>query len=204
ATAPPSNTIVSIKSGDTDVDVRQLPQMLRNAGHVPDREISSFLGTARITTLQYVHSQVVEISSPTIDSDALCNFITSAAHKLPLQSECAVDVEGRTFGQLDSDLHVNDPDARYQNYLKWMGMGKVWQLALPHVTKKVKIAVLDSGIDWTDPDFAPLKGTLRTKGGRLIDGGWNFVTNSPILTNVCTHGTNVCKILAAKGNNSVG
>ncbi|KAF4662789.1 hypothetical protein FOZ61_002158 [Perkinsus olseni] len=204
ATAPPSNTIVSIKSGTTDVNVRQLPQMLRNAGHVPDREIASFLETARMTTLEYVHSQVVETSSLTIDSDALCHFITMGSYKLPLQSECAVDVEGKIFGQVDHDLHVNDPDARYQEHLKWMEMGEVWQLALPHVTRKVKVALLDSGIDWNDPDFAPLKRTLRTKSGRLIDGGWNFVTNSSILTNVCAHGTNVCKILAAKGNNSVG
>ncbi|KAF4698804.1 hypothetical protein FOZ62_032348, partial [Perkinsus olseni] len=144
ATAPPSNTIVSIKSGTTNVDVRQLPQMLGNAGHVPDREIASFLETARITTLKYVHSQVVETSSPTIDSDALCNFITMASHKLALQSECAVDAMGESYGQVDSDLHVNDPDARYQEHLKWMEMGEVWQLALPHVTRKVKVAVLDS------------------------------------------------------------
>ncbi|KAF4728386.1 hypothetical protein FOZ63_030310 [Perkinsus olseni] len=137
ATAPPSNIIVSIKSGTTDVNVRQLPQMLRNAGHVPDREISSVLEAARITTLEYVHSQVVETSTLTIDSDALCNFITAATRKLSLQSDCTVDAKGKAFGQVGSDLHVNDPDARYQKHLEWMEMGEVWRLALSHVTRKI-------------------------------------------------------------------
>ncbi|KAF4667459.1 hypothetical protein FOL46_002517 [Perkinsus olseni] len=219
ATDPPSSTIVSINSATGDVDISQLPAMLTKAGYTPDPEVASFLDTAEITTLEYVHSQVVHTPPHTIDSEALCNFVKSASSKLLLRSECAADANGEAFGgreqsppkkkransaKLDMDLHVNDPDAVYQKHLKWMNMGKVWRLAFPHVKRKVAVAVIDSGINWNDPDFAPLKGRVKKKSGSYLDGGWNFITDSSIMTFVDSHGTNVCKILAAKGNNSVG
>ncbi|KAF4679645.1 hypothetical protein FOZ60_014782 [Perkinsus olseni] len=154
ATDPPSSTIVSINSATGDVDVSQLPGMLRDAGYTPDPEVASFLGTAEITTLEYVHSQVVQTPPHTIDSEALCNFVTSASRKLSLQSECAADANGEAFGgreqrpprtkeaksaKLDMDLHVNDPDAAHQKHLKWMDMGKVWRLAFPHVKRRVTV-----------------------------------------------------------------
>ncbi|KAF4696656.1 hypothetical protein FOZ60_016666 [Perkinsus olseni] len=203
ATAPPDSTIVSIKSATGDVDVRQLPGMLTKAGHPFDPEVASFLETAEITTLEYVHSQVVQTPPHTIGSEALCSFVTSASSKLSLQSECAEDGSGVVF-KLDSDLHVNDPDAGYQKHLKWMDMGEVWELALPHVSRLVKTAVLDAGIDWTDRDFAPLRGRVAKRSGGYLEGGWNFFSNSSGLTTGETHGTNVCKILAAKSNNSFG
>ncbi|KAF4703036.1 hypothetical protein FOZ63_009352, partial [Perkinsus olseni] len=110
ATASPDSTIVSITSDTGDVDVRQLPGMMRNAGHAPDPEVTSFLDTAEITTLEYVHSQVVQTPPHTIGSEALCSFVTSASSKLSLQSECAEDASGDIF-ELDGDLDVNDPDA---------------------------------------------------------------------------------------------
>ncbi|KAF4720379.1 hypothetical protein FOZ62_020507, partial [Perkinsus olseni] len=145
ATAPLSDTIVSIKSGSDDVDVRHLPQILVNAGYsVTDQRIVSFLNTADVTTLGYVHSQVVKTSSNTIDSGTLCNFVSTASVQLGLQADCGEDVDGESFGHFDSDLHVDDPGAAYQKHLKWMEMDEVWRLALPHVKRKVKVAVLDS------------------------------------------------------------
>ncbi|KAF4679644.1 hypothetical protein FOZ60_014781, partial [Perkinsus olseni] len=203
ATADPSSTIVSIKSATGDVNIRQLPSMLTKAGFTPDPEVASFLDTAEITTLEYVHSQVVQTPPHTIGSETLCSFVTSASSKLSLQSECAEDASGEIIG-LDGELRVNDPDADYQKHLEWMEMGEVWQLASPHVTRTVKAAVIDTGVDWTDPDFAPLKGTLAKKSGGFLEGGWNFVTQSTDLTTGETHGTEVSKILAAKINNSAG
>ncbi|KAF4667262.1 hypothetical protein FOL47_003664 [Perkinsus chesapeaki] len=111
---------------------------------------------------------------------------------------------GATDSSSDTSLHVNDPDAHYQRHLEWLQMGEVWRISRPYVRRKVKVAVLDSGIDWTDEDFASLKETVKKKSGGYLDGGWNFFTNSPDMTTVNRHGTNVCKILAAKGNNSYG
>ncbi|KAF4745559.1 hypothetical protein FOZ62_027586 [Perkinsus olseni] len=109
----------------------------------------------------------------------------------------------RIYGHIDSDLHVNDYDAVDQKHFKWMKMGEVWQRAFPHVTRKAKVAVMDSGINWDDRDFDPLFGYLEKQSGGYLKGGWNFFDNSPFLTNKFNHGTQVCKILAAKANNSV-
>ncbi|KAF4679323.1 hypothetical protein FOZ63_030618, partial [Perkinsus olseni] len=203
STATPSETIVSIKSGDDDVDIRLLPKMMRDAGHTPN-EVAVFLKTAEIATLVYVHSQVVRTSASTIDSETLFYFVTSASDKLSLISDCAQDINGITADGLDGDLNVNDPGAFFQRHLKWMQMGEVWRLALPHVTRKVKVAVLDSGINWTDPDLAPSKGKLKRQSGGYLEGGWNCFTKISVMTDGFKHGTYTARILAAKANNSVG
>ncbi|KAF4694149.1 hypothetical protein FOZ60_008953 [Perkinsus olseni] len=177
--------------------------MMRDAGHTPN-EVAVFLKTAEIATLVYVHSQVVRTSASTIDSETLCNFVTSASDKLSLISDCAQDINGITADGLDGDLNVNDPGAFFQRHLKWMQMGEVWRLAFPHVTRKVKVAVLDSGINWTDPDLAPLKGKLKRQSGGYLEGGWNCFTKTSVMTDGFKHGTYTARILAAKANNSVG
>ncbi|KAF4746259.1 hypothetical protein FOZ63_034183, partial [Perkinsus olseni] len=204
AAASPKGTIVSIKSGTDEIDVRRLPKLLRDAGHTPDQKIASFLDDAPIKTLKYVHSQVVKTSALTVDSDTLCKFITMASNKLSLQSHCAADARSVVPAGLDSNLGVNDPEASLQKHLEWMNMREVWEVSSPYVTRKAKVAVLDSGINWNDPDFAPLKGELKLKSGGYLDGGWNLITDSADLTYVDTHGTDVSKVLAAKGNNSYG
>ncbi|EER09945.1 Thermitase, putative [Perkinsus marinus ATCC 50983] len=197
------DTIVSIKRMSDDVDIRRLPGMLKAAGYMPDQKIASFLATAEVVTLGFIHAQTVKTSSTTVDSDTLCDFVSMASRKLSLKTHCAADEYGQVE-EYDNDLHVNDTDASFQRHLKWMNMGEVWQLALPHVKRDVKVAVIDSGINWDDADFAPLKTKLPKKSGGEIDGGWNLLTQSSDLTTESAHGTKVSKILAAKSNNSAG
>ncbi|KAF4723638.1 hypothetical protein FOZ63_005057, partial [Perkinsus olseni] len=78
AGAPPRDTIVFLKSGDDAVDIRELPKMLEDIGETPDEKFASFLETAEITSLNYIHSHVVQTSPSTIDSDALCYFVATA------------------------------------------------------------------------------------------------------------------------------
>ncbi|KAF4689818.1 hypothetical protein FOZ60_001090 [Perkinsus olseni] len=212
-------TIVSIKSGNNDVDVRRLPQMLMDAGHIPDQNIASALRIAKVLTLEYVGFQVVQTSTLPIDSRGLCSFVTAASRKLSLQSMCTKDANGGLFGgrstpeekrtkkrlpYYDSELHVNDPDAPRQEYLFFMEMGKVWPLALKHGTREVKVAVIDSGIDWKDRDLGPLRRRLKKKSGGYIEGGWNVYDDSSHMTTGHDHGAAVCRVLAAKINNSFG
>ncbi|KAF4728579.1 hypothetical protein FOZ63_004686, partial [Perkinsus olseni] len=204
ATTSLSDTIVSIKSGPDAIDIRHLPHMLREVGHIPDQKIASFLSTAKVTTLKHVGSQVVQTSALTIDSHNLCNFVTTASKNLSLQSQCGKDGNAEPFGELDSELNVNDPDVGCQHHLTMMQMGEVWRLAIQHATRRVKVAVIDSGIDWNDPDFAPLRRTLKTKSGGYVPGGWNVFGNSPFMTTRNNHGAAICRVLVAKANNSYG
>jgi len=55
----------------------------------------------------------------------------------------------------------------------------------------VKVAVLDSGIDLTHPDFA----------GRILPG-WNFLTNDSNVQDRIGHGTRVAGIIGARGGDT--
>jgi thermitase len=57
----------------------------------------------------------------------------------------------------------------------------------------VVIAVLDTGVDYREPDLAP-----------NITNGWDFITNSSDPMDRTGHGTHVAGIIAAVGNNSIG
>ena len=69
------------------------------------------------------------------------------------------------------------------------------------------VAVLDTGIDLTNPEFA---GRIWTNPTANTDGhvgdlhGWNFVNNSGSVADNSGHGSHVSGILAAAGNNGYG
>ena len=60
-------------------------------------------------------------------------------------------------------------------------------------SRDVIVAVLDTGIDYKEPDLAP-----------NIVNGWDFVTNSSDPMDRDGHGTHVAGIIAAAGNSSIG
>lgn len=69
------------------------------------------------------------------------------------------------------------------------------------------VAVLDTGIDITNPEFA---GRIWTNPNQFGDSGtpgdlhgWNYVSNTPNILDNNGHGTHVAGILAANGNNGV-
>jgi subtilisin family serine protease len=60
-------------------------------------------------------------------------------------------------------------------------------------SKDVIVAVLDTGVDYREPDLSP-----------NIVNGWDFVANSSDPMDRVGHGTHVAGIIAAVGNNSIG
>lgn len=93
----------------------------------------------------------------------------------------------------NNNVTVNDPGYKYQWYIPYTKADK----ALPLVNQKreVKVAVLDTGVDYTHPD-------LRNKV--LVDEGYNFVGNNYNVMDYDGHGTHVSGIIAAEANNSIG
>ncbi|KAF4720305.1 Suppressor of the cold-sensitive snRNP bioproteinsis mutant brr1-1, partial [Perkinsus olseni] len=198
-----SKTVLSVTSDDAFVDVRDVPRRLENAKFASNPEMAAFLKTVTIKTLKSSGLQVVSTSDDTVSSADLCAYLKNAASELPgLECGCSPNFATQQES-IDDDLGVNDPNASYQRAFKRMNMKEVWRLSRPYATRTVKVAVIDSGLNFSDPEIAPYRGTFPRKSGGLIDGGWNFVDDNSNLTSLNTHGQRCARLIAARGNNSI-
>ncbi|KAF4667949.1 Suppressor of the cold-sensitive snRNP bioproteinsis mutant brr1-1 [Perkinsus olseni] len=198
-----SKTILSITSGDAFVDVRDVPKLLENASFASNPEVAAFLKTASIKTLKSSGLQVVSTSDDTVSSADLCSYLKNAASELPgLECECSPNFAAKQE-TTDDDLGVNDPNASYQRAFKLMNMKEVWRLSGPYATRTVGVAVMDSGLNFSDPEIAPYRGFFRKKSGGFIDGGWNFVDDNSNFTSVNPHGQRCARLIAARRNNNL-
>lgn len=88
---------------------------------------------------------------------------------------------------------VNDPGYKYEWDISYTQADKAWPLI--NQKREVKVAVLDTGIDYTHPDL---------KNRVLLDKGYNFIDNSYDVLDDNGHGTHVSGIIAAEANNKIG
>ena len=88
---------------------------------------------------------------------------------------------------------VNDPGYKYEWDITYTQADKAWPLI--NQKREVKVAVLDTGIDYTHPDL---------KNRVLVDKGYNFINNNNDVLDDNGHGTHVSGIIAAEANNKVG
>ncbi|EER00731.1 hypothetical protein Pmar_PMAR016338, partial [Perkinsus marinus ATCC 50983] len=154
-----SKTIVSVTSADAFVDVRDVPKRLEDAKVALKPGMAAFLKTATIKTLKSSGLQVVATSEDTVSSDDLCAYLKEAASKLSgLDCECSPNFA--TKEGTSEDLGVNDPNASRQRAFKRMNMEEVWRLSAPYVRQTVNVAVMDTGLNFSDPEIAPYRGTF--------------------------------------------
>jgi subtilisin family serine protease len=93
----------------------------------------------------------------------------------------------------NNSVTVNDPGYKYQWYIPYTQADKSWSLV--NQKREIKVAVLDTGVDYTHPDL---------KNRVLADEGYNFVDNNYNVMDNDGHGTHVSGIIAAEANNSIG
>jgi subtilisin family serine protease len=116
----------------------------------------------------------------------------------------------------------NDPAIAQAWGLKKSKAGKAW--GVTKGSKNVVVAIIDTGIDvnhedlkgniWTNPGETGLDSKGRDKATNGIDDdgngfiddvhGWNFVSNTPDLTDNHGHGTHIAGIIGAEANNGKG
>lgn len=115
------------------------------------------------------------------------------------------------------ETQPNDPLFSSQWNLEKIGLPAVWPTTTGGKTAAgddIVVAVLDKGFDveqddlndnlWRNPAETPGDG-IDNDGNGLTDDvfGWNFRENSPNFTPL-SHGTGVCGIIGAEGNNNIG
>ncbi|KAF4663327.1 Suppressor of the cold-sensitive snRNP bioproteinsis mutant brr1-1 [Perkinsus chesapeaki] len=197
-------TILSIFSGGSPVGVVNIPALLAVTGVLGNIGIATFLSTTPVKTIKFAQCQAVPTSTDSVSNAALCEYLYEAQKHLPhLVVTCGRNVMGELTQPTDMPDN-DDPDAHRQTYLDRMNLTSVWQTINEYPRKNVTVAVLDQGVNFTDPDMAPLKIAFITGDGTAINGGWNFVDDSAILTAMEYHGQFVSRIIAARGNNSFG
>lgn len=88
---------------------------------------------------------------------------------------------------------VNDPGYKYEWYISATEVQKAWPLVTQK--KEIKVAVLDTGIDYNHPDL---------KNRILTDLGYNFINGTKNANDDNGHGTHVSGIIASEANNNQG
>jgi subtilisin family serine protease len=93
----------------------------------------------------------------------------------------------------NSNAVVNDPGYKYEWDIAYTQADKAWSLIKQK--REIKVAVLDTGADYTHPDLK----------NRILTGkGYNFVNNNSDIMDDNGHGTHVSGIIAASANNGIG
>jgi subtilisin family serine protease len=93
----------------------------------------------------------------------------------------------------NSNNVVNDPGYKYEWDISYTEADKAW--ALVKQKREIKVAVLDTGVDYTHPDL---------KNRVLKNKGYNFVDNNSEVMDDNGHGTHVSGIIAASADNGTG
>lgn len=88
---------------------------------------------------------------------------------------------------------INDYYKEYQWGLRYSKFDHYFDLLLAEKLGKVKIAIIDSGIDKEHEDFST-----------NILPGWNFLNNNNDIYDNLGHGTAITGVLAARANNNIG
>lgn len=115
-----------------------------------------------------------------------------------------------TNGQ-DDAASTEDPLRSEQWYLDAINMPALWEKPIINPKRPV-IAILDTGVDITHPDLAANIWTNTAEQGNDEDGngftgdlhGWNFIDDTPDVTDLNGHGTHCAGIAAAVGDNGIG
>lgn len=102
------------------------------------------------------------------------------------------DFELKNVNQ-NNNIAVNDPGYKYEWDIAYTEVDKAWPLI--NQKREVKVAVLDTGIDYTHPD---LENRVE------VDKGYNFVDNNYEIMDDNGHGTHISGIIAAQANNKIG
>ncbi|RDU24569.1 S8 family peptidase [Anaerosacchariphilus polymeriproducens] len=91
----------------------------------------------------------------------------------------------------------NDPKISNQWYLNKIGAGSAWDFIQKFTRTKIRVAVLDTGVDTNHPD-------LQANLNKNLCADTTSVTTTKCTTDDDGHGTHVSGIIAATSNNSLG
>lgn len=99
----------------------------------------------------------------------------------------------KSYKQSSVSVQENDPLLKQQWMINYTKSNEAWKLI--NSRKEIKVAVVDSGVDYNNPDL---------KNRVLPNMGYNFVDNNKNVMDYMGHGTEVAGIIAAQQGNKIG
>ncbi len=152
----------------------------------PDTSLEEL--TARLSELGYT------VSASDSESKALLVNVPAGQEVVlagQLQAMTGVQSAGAAYEASILELIPDDPLYPLQTYLQTIQAPGGWQYFTG--SSKVIVAVIDTGIDLSNPEFT----------GRLVQG-YDFINDDPDAMDDHGHGTHVAGTIAATGNNGTG
>ena len=180
------------------------------AGVLPAAVLRLFVGDVQTATLRLPDTYVVQLP-PGISTNAIAQL---AAHQLVDFVE-PNRIRGVSLGAPNDPSYGSNTQwglFTVQAAQAWNWMGLSYLTAGTPAASRVKVAVLDTGVDCGHPDFINSGGTSTdaAAGGQLAWSGSQAFVPTTVASPVCAwqddhgHGTHVTGIVAAATSNSIG
>ena len=217
----PGQVIVKLKEASGhQVQANLISALQAKLGDESILDIKPFVTDKRLHTIQLAKDGDISVALSVLkDENAIAyaepNFIYRALDDgLPVGAPNDPDF-AKTWGIFN--FGQKDPAGQVGTAGSDVGIMQLWQNGI-RGSRKVLVAVIDTGIDWTHPDLIENLYTNPGEAGELAtngkddDGngfiddthGWNFAKNTRNSSDDHDHGTHVAGTIGAVGNNGVG
>lgn len=176
-----SNFVKSLRSGDLD----SLLSSVKDIISVDKNNNNKYNLVSPRDLKQYILDEIGDIKGIKIINEPK---IIKPIQKTPVKSDFKL-------GEINENTNkvVNDPGYKYEWDISYTEADKAWPLIKQK--REIKVAVLDTGVDYTHPDL---------KNRVLKSIGYNFVDNNSDTMDDNGHGTHVSGIIAANANDNIG
>lgn len=128
------------------------------------------------------HTELIQLENQA-DQETVINSLKNDVNVVSVEENCK-----RILHSVPNDTYYNR-----QWGLNRIQCETAWDM-VPNTSQPVVVAVIDSGIDVSNPDLV----------NRIAQGGYNFYRGNTDVTDMIGHGTEVAGIIAAQSNNAIG
>ncbi len=211
----PGEIIIKMSGAKSIDDVESIVQgaLSQRVGNFRLDSVRAFRTDTKLFTVRLKSDDNLRTAIDALEADAMIdyaepNFIYTALDAgMPNDPDMAKLWSFKNDGQADASGQMGTPGSDIE-------VAPVWAAGVTG-SRDVKVAIIDTGVDWTHPDIAPniwtnpgeIEGNnVDDDGNGFVDDihGWNFINNTPNALDDHSHGTHCAGTIGASGNDGRG